>query len=719
LTFQSSTAYYLPVIKADSRVSRWIPPQTLRRKVAASIGLLLLYLLVVFIFYHGLFTDFSQKVPRGDKADLKFILSIVDVSIHTDLRDLYNFPMFYPESNSLARTHPLFGISVFFKLFHWLGLNLTQSTNLYIILGLVLGAIGCFLLAREVSGSVPASLAFSLLYIVHRVNLLHFVWLNFFSRFWIPFILFFLLRYFRTGRQRYAAGAAAFAFMEFFACIYLGTVAGIFLLPVFVLLAWGVGLIDWRRLVALGGWFLMALALIIAVFYPYLGQSLKSEPPGNYFGISPADIFGYPGWLTPLSEIPPALFPGALAMAGFVLFFVRVLPGKRLAAFVLLFAPVPMLIAMAFSPGPLMEAVFLAWMAMLLLALLRGWNQLAGLERVLVATFAFFLLVNLKFEHLPGLRSFSLIGGFFRIFPPIRGLREIQRAFFIILPLFTALAAIGAARVPPMTGIRRRPRFWGAVLVFLVAAENFHLPNAFPPGGIMAAIPYRDTGVYKGIPFRSNQVVLEIPHYFVRPVSNSDYLLHWRFHQNSLLNGKGKERPRQYWHRLASIIGRRQNGFPTDSSLRRLLHEYSVGWVIIHWNMLRRYSRKTFDRQRIWAQVQRLRKFGRIVSSSNRTVLIEVREFEPVDEVIRTYSDFHLRRHVLSIELKALPAVASQAWLNGRPLGAPVRVGRHLFVDLRRQSLLEKGNRVKVIFSRPAAVQAVRLWPEKRPLPRA
>jgi len=691
----------------------------IRPKAPAWVGRVLLYLLLVFIFYHGLFTDFSYKVPHGDRADLKFILSIVDYSIHADLRDLYNFPMFYPESGSLVRTHPLFGISLFFKAFQWGGLNLTQSTNLYIILGLVMGALGCFLLAREVSDNIPMSVAFSLLYIVHRINFLHFVWLNFFSRFWVPYILLFLLRYFRTGKQRYAAGAAAFAFMEFFACIYSGTVVGIFLLPAFIVFAWGLGLIDWRRLFPLGGWFLLVFVLIIVIFHPYLRQSVMQKLPNEDFGVNPADILGYPGLLAPLTKGMPSLFPGILAMVGFVLFFVRVRPGRRLVIFLLLFAPVLALIGMSSSPGPFMEALFLAWLVMLSLALLRGWKELVGVERLVALAFAFFLLVNLRFEYLPGLRSFSLCEIFIKVFPPIRGLRLIDRTFFVVLPLFIVLAATGAAKLPQMTGIRLRPRYWGAALVFLLTAENFNLPHLFPSRGIMAAIPYRDTEVYRGIPFRSNQIVLEIPYYFIHAARNSNYLLNWRFHQNSLLNGKGRVRPRKYWRKLASIIGRQQNGFPTDSSLRRLLHEYSVGWVIIHWDLLRGQLRRSFDRDRIWMRIQQLKKYGRIVSANDRIVLIEVREFEPVAEIIRTYSDFHLRRHILCIELDSLSVVKSEAWLNGQPLKAPISAGCRFFVDVRRYRLLATGNRVKVRFSRPMEVVAVRLWPEKKPLPMA
>lgn len=688
----------------------------MRRKALLLLAQLLLYLLLTLLFHPGPFARFSDRVPYGDQDDLQFILSIVDHSIHADLRDQYHFPMFYPESRPLTRTHPLFGISVFFKAFRLAGLNLEQSANLYIILGLIAGAFGCFLLAREASGSVPASLAFSLLYIVHPVNPLHFVWLNFFSRFWVPYILFFLLRYFRDGRLRTAAAAAACAFMEMFACIHTGTVTWVFLLPVIVLAAWALRMVDLRRLLGLGGWLLLALLLVLAVFYPYLQRGGEQQDTGGNRGIQPADLFGRAAWLAPRSDAPPPFLPGVAALAGIVLFFVRARPGRRLAAFLLLFAPVPALIALAARPGPWLEALFLAWLALLAVALLRGWRETTAVERLLAIGAAFFLLSQLKLEHLPGLRSFSLFGAVLSLAPPLRDLRFIERAFFSGLPLFIALAAVGAARLPQLAGSGARARHWGAALALLIAAENLYLP--VPGAAVMRPIPYRDSGAYAAIPFQADQVVLEIPYHFVHPVRNSAYLLNWRFHRNFLLNGKGRARPVRYWRELSAVIGRRQDGFLTDARLQRLLHDYSVSWVVIHWDLLRLQLRRSFDRGRILADIGRLRRFGRLAASSGAYAVVEVGEFAPVSGIVRTFSDFHLRRRVLAVELDSPPAGAL-ARLNGAASPLPAVSGRRLFLDLRACALREEGNRVEIRFGRPVLVRRVWLWPERRPLPAA
>jgi hypothetical protein len=253
----------------------------------------------------------------------------------------------------------------------------------------------------------------------------------------------------------------------------------------------------------------------------------------------------------------------------------------------------------------------------------------------------------------------------------------------------------------------------------LVAAENIYLPNIFPPGRIMEPIPYEDAAVYRRLPFRSNLVVLEVPYFFRVAMRNAQYLLNWRFHRNYLLNGVARVRPRDYWRKLSRIIGRSQAGFPTDPQLKKLLEDYSVERVIIHWGLLRAHQRKDFDRQRTWEKVLRLKNYGRVVAADARTVLIEVREFVPVIAIIRTYSDFHLRRHLLYVRLNDPAGFPVRVRLNGKemPPASVLVSGKEMLLDLRRQELKVTGNRVEIRFARAQSVSAVKLWPEREPLP--
>ena len=697
------------------------PTAATRKKLLPLAGLLLVYLLLIGLIYPGLYTRFSTEVPFGTAGDLRFILSIIDFSIHTSLRDIYNFPMFYPYSQSLVRTHPLFGISLFYKLFHWLGLNLEQSTNLYLIIGLLVGALGCFLFAREVSGNPAFSFVFSLLYIAHDKNQFHFVWLDFFSRFWVPLVLYFLLRFFRSGRHRHAAAAAGLAFLEFAACIYLGTLLGVFLLPAFVFGARLLGLVGRRRLLETAAWFLLALALIAAVFYPYLIESMSGEFGTANLGVSAADLFQSRHWLRPWLGEPrvttQSLFPGLAVLACFVLFFVPGRSRRRPAVFMLLFVPVLGLSVLAYSPGVLFEALFLAWLALLAVSLVLVWKEKSAAERLTAASLAFFLLACLRFSFLPGLKSLSLYSLFYRLLPPLRGLRLMNAGFIMVMPLLTALAAAGAARHFPWPGKGRRLQILGAILFLIIVAENVYLPYAFYPSRVMKAVPRLEAGIYERLPFRSNLVVLEIPHYFENSARNARYLLNWRLHQNYLINGKARLRPREYWGRLARLIGGFQKGFPTDAQLERLLHDYSVGRVIIHWDLLQEYQGKKFDRTRTLAKIQGLKRYGRVEAADEKSVVIAVGERVPVAAVIRTYSDFHLRRHPLCVALTGPVPLPVSVRLNGNDAPSPRVSGSRLIIDLRRQKLEKTGNRVEIRLASPQKVEAVELWPEKTPLP--
>jgi hypothetical protein len=372
---------------------------------------------------------------------------------------------------------------------------------------------------------------------------------------------------------------------------------------------------------------------------------------------------------------------------------------------------------LAYSPGALFEALFLVWTAMLAGAFVLSWKERSAPERLAAVTLAFFLLVCLKFDFLPGFKPLSLYSVFYRILPPIRGLRLMNAGFIMVLPLAAALAAAGAARHFRWPAKGLRLRLASGALFVLMLAENIYPPYVLHPGRVMQAIPRLDAAVYKSLPFNSNLVVLEIPHYFVNSARNARYLLNWRFHRNHLINGKARLHPRKYWGQLVRLIGKNQKGFPTDGQLERLLQDYSVGRVIIHWDLLRDDQGERFDRERTWAKIQGLRRYGRVEAADEKTVVIAVRELVPVDAVIRTYSDFHLRRHPLCLTLKETVPLPVSVRLNGQDAPSPRVSGRRMIVDLRHEELSRTGNRVEIRFASAQMVDVVELWPEKAPLP--
>ena len=318
-----------------------------------------------------MFLQFSTHVPFGHHGDVQNILSIINFSIRAPLSQIFHLPVFYPESFMLTHTHPLFGVSFFFKCFHILGLNLLQSCNLYIILVLILGAFGCYLLSGEFTKSRLIPLLFSSMYIIHHWNLTHFTWLNFLSRFYLPFVLFFLIRFLKTKKKRYILWASFSAFLQFSASIYYGVNLWLFLLPAFLFFALLLKLLSFKELGIVAAVFGLALVLIFFLFYPFYSTSVaKSESPKAFDWelVNSADLFSYSNifkiWLDYPEKPALKLFPG-FAFLLFVLFFFVSVLGKGILKkvyLVILGSITVILTYLAYVNSELLEFIFIVFM---------------------------------------------------------------------------------------------------------------------------------------------------------------------------------------------------------------------------------------------------------------------------------------------------------------------------------------------------------------------
>ena len=172
---------------------------TNKKNILVFFFIFIFYNIVIFVFYPGIFLKFSSVNVRGDLTN---ILSIISFSINTPLEQIYHLPFFYPESYILTKTHPLFGISIYFKVFKTFGLNIFESTNLYYWFSFISGAFGTFLLSKEFTKNKFFPLLLSATYIMYINNYIHLVWLNFLSHFYIPFIFLFLIKYLKNKRNK-------------------------------------------------------------------------------------------------------------------------------------------------------------------------------------------------------------------------------------------------------------------------------------------------------------------------------------------------------------------------------------------------------------------------------------------------------------------------------------------------------------------------------------
>jgi len=691
------------------------------------------FLAAAFMAYPYLFFDFSKKIPHGAFPDVLYIVSIIHHSITASLSDVYHLPFYYPLDFTLTYGHPLFGISVFFKAFASVGLSLTKSYNLYLILALVAGAWGCYLLAKEVSGHRLFSLAFSTLFIFSAVNRIHFIWLNFHSSFWIPFIIYLFIRFFRTKKKGFAVAAAFLCFFLFFTEIYYGMFFWIFILPVFLISSLLFRMCSLREM----KWLLICLLffslLILFVFHPFV---LRQEKENLRHGaqtllqMRPEDFLSGNSLTSLLLRKPYGgthYFPGNLFMAALVLFFTSRLKRRKNLATWLLLAFLLALGLVLFLNRFCVQLLFLLFILLLVFLTTRGWSRILNLEKVILVTSSAFFVLLLEFDALPILKVLVPYKILYAAIPGIGGLRGIDRVVLpLAMPFWISMAAVGfrnffggpgdppgnlgskARADTPVSGNSGGAKQWalGLLIIPLLYLENVTRDY------IMQPLPGRET-VYDAIPFKQNQVLLEIPwDYGVKKYyQNGIYMYNWQFHQNFIMNGSGAFIPVEYVKEVNRILNSGSDPFPSDSSIRRLIEAYSVSYVIFHWDLMKSSYPRLYETMagKMKEKIKQIRSYGKIVYASDDHTVIQVQEFVPVREIIRTYSRSHLKRNSIRMELAVPYRGELKIELNGKTVQTESIDGADVRCDFRKNDLSTDGNRIKFRFGSDVLVKTIRL----------
>lgn len=701
------------------------------------------YIIIVLTCYPGLFLNFTSGIIRGEMGDLRNIIGIISHSINVPIDQLYHLPIFYPESYLLTKTHPLFGISLFIKAFRIAGLNLIGSINLYIIFSLVAGAWGTFLLAKEFVKKWFFPLLFSTIYILHPMNHLHFVWINFLSRFYIPFIVLFLIRFFITRKKIYAVLVAILSVLQFMASIYYGVLLWVLLIPSFIFFQIILtkkhrenrkGLINWLRMIykrikSLLPFLLFCLIigalLILLVFHPYISQNSstikkydgKLTQVEEIFSVSKiAAIF-----LGDHGEIGQYLFPGLLFSTFVLLFFVSRLNRLKIFIGTILITLLIIMCFLVYFDWNILNLVFYVFLTILLLIIISGWSQTDHLERTL-----FLVLITLSsflfhFTYPGFLQNFAPYK-FLHLILPVGGLTVIKRTYLMLLPLFAVLASIGAQRVIGDTFLhidfpflkKLNPRYLFnlksfKIVIFILLFLILFLENVRNPLRYlnMPSIPAQQE-IYSHLPFSNNEVVLEIPFYFRRRLKNAYYMINRRFHQNYLINGKTSLLPRKYYRKLMSNIGKFQQKFPNNEGIKRLLHDYSVSYIIIHIDLLKQYQsyqRVPTPLKVLKERILKLNHYLNIVYEDSSHILIKVKERFPLSKLIRTYSYYHLKNHVIKIKLKKKYNGIVKLRLNGKFIKQIKCNSSVVLINLQNSKLTISPNKVELNFDREIHLQ--------------
>jgi hypothetical protein len=515
--------------------------------------------------------------------------------------------------------------------------------------------------------------------------------------------------------------------MQFFSSVYYGVLVFMIILPVFFLAAWWLKLINWKdiRIIAIA--LFIVAAAILMVFSPLItiGQSGLSKLSTDDL-IAPAEIFNFSKiirYFRPVNTSIQYYFPGFALSAMFLFFFsgnikqnnwFLLSPGKNFAVLMILL----FFLCLAVSCNFLwLELLFLLFLFCLIYILYKIWPFLPALEKLMVITLGFFSLFLLKFSHLPLLKSFSMYETALMVLP-LQGLRSIQRAVILILPLILVMAAIGIARFREQlpTKISRKTLIIGFIICITVMIYeniiNITEPIPICKNHLMKPLNIGiDSAIYRVIPFKSNQIILELPFLYSPyiPISNSDYMFQWRFHQNVLLNGASSVIPKETFHLLKKIIGSKQIQFPNEAKLKKLIQNFSVNYIIFHLNLFPKNNVSETDLSIIRNNIDKIRNYGEVVFKNSQTIVMKIQENIPIKKISRTYSYFHLSAKKIAIFLKEPYQGSVSILCNGNLLENKLLNGHYLELDFSKNQLHISKNQIEIAFTTPIMLQQISL----------
>jgi hypothetical protein len=272
------------------------------------------------------------KLRIMDAGDAAFFSWAIGWEVHalkTDVRLLPHGNMFHPLRYTLGMDEPILGTTVLVLPLALFTDDAVFLANVARLLTFPLSALAAYLLARTLGCGEGPSLIAGAAFAFSPIRTDQIAHLSTLGTQWLPFVPLFMVRYFRDGRARDAALAAAAFVLAALACGYHG-VTGLIVLPVFVLpLLWG----RWQRLpvalaaAAAAGIALLPLyALHRAALAPL--QYTRNTAETVQYSAAIETFFSSPSWnrvwAGPTAAFRDAysnnLFPGAvlplLALAG-------------------------------------------------------------------------------------------------------------------------------------------------------------------------------------------------------------------------------------------------------------------------------------------------------------------------------------------------------------------------------------------------------------------
>jgi hypothetical protein len=203
-----------------------------------------------------------RVMDAGDSAFFAWAIGWERHALFTDPGRLPHGNMFHPLRYTLGMDEPILGTAV---LVLPLALFTGDAVLLYNVARLLtwaLSALTAYLLARELGAAEGPALLAGAAFAFSPVRVDQIAHLSTLGTQWLPLVVLFAVRFFRTGRWRDALAAGLMFALEAYACGYHGVI-GLLVLPIaFLPLVWG----RWTRLPAAAAGAAVAAAALLPLY---------------------------------------------------------------------------------------------------------------------------------------------------------------------------------------------------------------------------------------------------------------------------------------------------------------------------------------------------------------------------------------------------------------------------------------------------------------------
>ncbi len=616
---------------------------------------LLIILFMVLIIYFPTVNsvmDSKSNLSVELSPDTKYILSVLEwnlYSIENDINALYHLNYFYPNAYVTFYGHPLFGETLVFYAFNKiLGTDLLTSYGLFILFGLWIGGVGIFIFAKESLNSTSQAYFSSFLFIVYPSIKRAAEILNIFSFFWIGFVLYFLIKFWKSREFKYGFLCGFFIFLQGLFSIYHGYFLIALLIPIFFLVMFLLKTISLKSIFKFFLSILPFMLLLIIAFHPFLNTMKNAELKRNLHYQSLVDSrLLFTSEAMTYRHIDCKIHPIKRFFPGFaviILFLIAVFfnGGKR--SF-LIFPIIIQLITVYFLN---INNLYL-WANLLLVILsiqifiyfIMNKHLFNKEMRLLLTVFFIYNAVFFKFSSIIPGAEFSIYGLLVKLVPSFSSFRYLYRGLFLIFPVLILVSSIGFFKL--FTYVKSKKKYILLIIPLIILMENWNYVS------YKKEIKF-EIKKYRKIEKRKDKIILEIPIFIpgYMQLKNSDYTINTFAHYNYYVNGRTAY---NVFYENNEIFKRvfLNKYFPDEENIKYLIENFSVNYIIFNLNRRLRYSRQDIIRR-----VNKLKNYCKLVDSGENFLIVKLSENFPEKLFKRRFSLFHIEKRKMKIRLRKL-----------------------------------------------------------------